>query len=142
MAAAGGAIGTAITPGVGTAIGTVLGSLLDGPMTGSSQQSGPAGPSSAAAAVYGSGLNADNWFVNFGGTQTPTGYADKSLSATGPTASTAATGGAALPGQPGTLGGMASSLGGMASNLGMDAVPLWAWAAIAGMVVWKLKSRK
>jgi len=59
MQAAGAAIGTAFAPGIGTAIGGVAGALLDGPMTGSSG-TGPAGTSSAAVAVYGSGIPKHN----------------------------------------------------------------------------------
>ena len=137
MAAAGSAIGTAIAPGIGTAIGGMLGSLLDddaGP-TGSSVPSS----SSAATAVYGSGLNADNWSVNFSGTQKVTATSDKPFSATGPTASTAATGGAILPGP-----NPASGLGGMASSIQneLSAVPMWAWAAVAALVIWRIRSRK
>lgn len=136
MAAAGGAIGTAIAPGVGTAIGTVLGGLLDGPMVGSAPAQ-PAGPSSAATAVYGSGLSAENWFVNFSGTQNASAKVDKPFSATGPTATTAATGGAVLPAAQGTLSGVASSLG-----LDLSGIPLWAWACLGGLLLWKLKSKK
>lgn len=134
MQAAGAAIGTAFAPGIGTAIGGVAGALLDGPMTGSSG-TGPAGTSSAAVAVYGSGINADNWSINFGGRQDVRAEAAKTLNATGPTATTAAQGGTVLPAP---LAGLASGLGG--SMLG---VPNWAWWAIGGLVLWKLsKSRK
>lgn len=137
MAAAGGAIGTAIAPGIGTAIGTIAGGLLDGPMTGSSGGA-PAGPSSAATAVYGSGLSGDNWFVNFGGNQDARGTVDKPFSATGPTATTAAQGGTVLPPGQGMLSGVASSLGGELSG-----IPLWVWLCIGGVVAWKIsKSRK
>lgn len=136
MAAAGGAIGTAIAPGVGTAIGTIAGALLDGPMTGSS--SAPSGPTSAATAVYGSGLSGENWFVNFSGKQDASGTVDKPFSATGPTATTAATGGAILPGQPSGLSGLGASL----SGLGLETIPLWAWACLGGLVLWRLKSKK
>lgn len=135
MAAAGGAIGTAFMPGIGTAIGTIAGGLLDGPMVGSS--SAPSGPTSAATAVYGSGLSGDNWFVNFGGTQSASGTVDKPFSATGPTATTAAQGGTILPAAQGTLAGVASSLG-----IDLSSVPLWAWVGLGGLVIWKLKSRK
>ena len=144
MAGAGAAIGTAIMPGLGTAIGMLAGGLLDGGMTGSSSNATTAGPTSAAVAVYGSGLNADNWAVNFSGTQTVTARADKTLTASGPTAATAAQGAYAVP----TLPGMPmQGVAGLASGLGFDsqavqAVPLWAWAAIAGIVLWRLKSRK
>ena len=135
MAAAGGAIGTAIAPGIGTAIGTIAGGLLDGPMTGGG--GAPAGPTSASAAtaVYGSGLNADNWFVNFSGTQKASATLDKAFSATGPTASTAAQGGTILP-------AAGAGLAGMVSSMGLGGVPVWAWACLGGLVIWKLKSNK
>lgn len=134
MAAAGAAAGTAIMPGIGTAIGGIAGALLDSEMSNSSGSgTGMAGTSSAASAVYGSGLNADNWVVNFGGTQSVTANAEKSLRATGPTASTAAQGGTLLP---------ADSAAGLGLDLsGLQSVPLWAWA-VGGIVLWKLKSRK
>jgi hypothetical protein len=137
MAAAGGAIGTAFAPGIGTAIGTIAGGLLDGPMTGSS--SAPSGPTSAATAVYGSGLSAENWFVNFSGTQNASAKVDKPFSATGPTATTAAQNGTILP-APAGLSGVASSLG--LDMSGLQSIPLWAWAAIGGLVIWRLKSKK
>lgn len=146
MSAAGAAIGSAFLPGVGTALGALAGSLLDGEMSrggGAAQQ--PPGTSSAATAVYGSGLNADNWAVNFSGTQRVSARADKALTASGPTASTAAMGGAVIPGVPGMPG--QGLLNGVADTLGIDpnevrAVPVWVWATIAGLVVLKLKSKK
>ena len=137
MAAAGGAIGTAIAPGMGTAIGTIAGGLLDGEMSGGSS-SAPSGPTSAATAVYGSGLAADNWLVNFSGRQYASGTVDKPFSATGPTATTAAQNGTVIPGQAAGLSGMASSLG----LPGLGNVPLWAWACLGGLVLWRLKSKK
>lgn len=139
MAAAGGAIGTAFAPGIGTAIGSVLGGMLDEESKASGASNVPSS-SSAATAVYGSGLNADNWFVNFSGTQNASAKVDKPFSATGPTATTAATGGTVLPGQPVGLSGVASSLGLDLSRL--DNIPLWAWACLAGLVVWRIKSKK
>lgn len=139
MAAAGGAIGTAFAPGIGTAVGTLLGGLLDEPMAGGASAQ-PAGPTSAITAVYGSGLNADNWFVNFSGVQDARGTVDKPFSATGPTATTAATGGAVLPAPAASLSGVASSLGLDVS--GLQAVPLWAWALLGGLIVWRIKSKK
>ena len=138
LAAAGAAAGTAIMPGIGTAIGGIAGALLDGEMSkGGGSGTGPAGTSSAAVAVYGSGLNADNWFVNFAGTQSATGNAEKSLSATGPTATTAAMGGTIMPPPSSGLG---LDLSGVESQL--QAVPLWAWAIVGGLLIWRLKSRK
>lgn len=144
MTAAGAAIGTAFLPGLGTALGTIAGGLLEGGMTGSSSAP-PAGPASAAVAVYGSGLNADNWAVNFSGTQTVTAKADKTLTASGPTAAAAAQGSYAVPALPGMPA--QQGLAGVAAGLGLDTqafktVPLWVWAALAGVVLWKLKSRK
>ena len=139
MAAAGGAIGTAFAPGVGTAIGTVLGGLLDGPMTGGTSQKGPTGPTSAAMAVYGSGLNADAWSVNFSGKQSTYASVEKPFSATGPTANSAAQGGTVIPAA--ALGG----LSGIASGLGLDltGIPVWALIAAGALVVWKIsKSSK
>lgn len=128
-AAAGAAIGTAIAPGIGTALGALAGGFLDQPSnTSSGVSAAPAGPRSAAAAVYGSGLNADNWFVNFGGTQNARGQADKELRATGPTASTAAEGGSVMP-AGGGLGVLGSSIGG---------VPVWAIVAVGGLIAWRL----
>jgi hypothetical protein len=134
MAAAGAAAGTAIMPGIGTVIGGIAGALLDGEMSkggdsGSAQ--GPGGPSNAAHAVYGSGLNADNWNVNFSGRQTNTSSADKRLEATGPTqsASAASGQGAVMPMPQGSSGGGLGNLGG---------VPMLAWLGIGGLVLWKL----
>lgn len=141
MAAAGGAIGSAFAPGVGTAIGTVLGGLLDGPMAGGASQQGPTGPTSAATAVYGSGLNADAWSVNFSGKQSTYASIDKPFSATGPTATTAAQGGTVIPAA--ALGG--GSLSGIANSLGLDlsGVPTWAFFAVGALLVWKIsKSNK
>lgn len=137
--AAGAALGS-VVPGVGTAIGGAVGAVADifaGPMVGSAPSSASSGPRSAATAVYGSGLSGDNWAVNFGGTQNASGRVDKPFSATGPTASTAATGGAILPAPGGMLSGVASSLG-----LDLTGVPMWAWLGLGGLVIWKLKSRK
>lgn len=123
-------------PGIGTAIGGIAGALLDSSMTGSSG-TGPAGTSSAAVAVYGSGINADNWSINFGGRQDVRAEAAKTLNATGPTAKAAAQGGTVLSAP---LSGMAS---GIASSLESLGVPSWAWIAIGGLVLWKLsRSRK
>lgn len=139
MAAAGSAIGTAIAPGIGTAIGGLLGGLLDEESSSNPGASSVPSAGSAATAVYGSGLNADNWFVNFSGTQTASAKVDKPFSATGPTATTAATGGAVLPAPASGLSGVASSLG--LDLSGLSNVPLWAWAALAGLIVWRLKSK-
>jgi hypothetical protein len=136
LAAAGAAAGTAIMPGIGTAIGGIAGALLDSSMTGSSG-TGPAGTSSAAVAVYGSGINADNWSINFGGRQDVRAEAAKTMNATGPTATTAAQGGTVMPAQ---LSGMGSDIAASMASLG---VPSWAWFAVGGLVLWKLsKSRK
>lgn len=142
LSTAGAAVGTAIMPGIGTAVGAIGGALLEGFMGGDSPASaqGPAGPSSAAVAVYGSGLNGDNWNVNFRGSQVNTSSAYKPFSATGPTASTAGQGGAVVPphSAEGDASGPALSLGG--SYYG---VPVWAWAGAIGLIAWKaLKSRK
>lgn len=141
MMAAGAAIGS-VVPGVGTAIGAAVGAVADIFMDDSSsaQPAPPPPPSanSAAVAVYGSGLNADNWNVAFkGSTQTNDSRADKQLTATGPTATTAATGGTVMPPPS---GGMGMDLSGLTGSMG--GVPLWAWVAIGGLVIWKLKSRK
>lgn len=139
MAQAGAAIGSAFAPGLGTAIGSIAGGLLDSTMMGGGSVAQPAPPSSssAAVAVYGSGLNADNWNLNFAGTQTNKSAADKSLSATGPTATTAATGGTIMP-QP--SGGLGLDLSGLTGS--MQGVPLWAWGVLGAAVLWRLKSRK
>lgn len=138
LAAAGAAAGTAIMPGIGTAIGGIAGALLDDSMTGSSGSgTGPAGSNSAAVAVYGSGLNADNWSVNFSGRQDVRADAAKTLNATGPTATTAAQGGTVLPPALAGLGA------GLASSIESLGVPSWAWLAVGGLLLWKLsKSRK
>jgi hypothetical protein len=139
MAAAGAAAGTAIMPGIGTAIGAVGGLLLDSFMGGgeSTAAQGPAGTSSAAVAVYGSGLNADNWNVNFKGSQTNTSTANKRLDATGPTANTAGQGGAILP--PAAIRSAEGEGGGLGLGLGGSyyGVPVWAWAGMIGLVAWK-----
>lgn len=128
MTQAGAAVGTAIMPGIGTAAGTLVGGLMDSFMGGGSPaQSGPAGPSAASAAVYGSGIAADNWSVNFRGTQTNSPSAYKPFEATGPTASSASgQGTAGLSGLPSFTGG----------GSGFQ-VPSWAWIALAGLIAWR-----
>lgn len=116
-------------PGIGTAVGAVAGALLDNFMEdsgGGSSVAAPAGGArSAANAVYGSSnLNADNWSVNFSGTQTNMPKVDKTFSATGPTASTAADGGI-LPAP-------------VQNALDAAGVPSWALWAVAGVLLWKL----
>lgn len=109
---AGAAIGTAIAPGVGTALGGLFGSFLDSP--GAAASGG--GPVSSSAAVYGSGLDASNWNVNFSGTQSAS-------SGSG--------------GMPVSGGGAAIGLGGI-GGFSVGAVPSWFWIAAGAVVVWKL----
>ena len=137
MAAAGAAAGTAIMPGIGTAIGAVGGLLLDSFMGDkSSAAQGPAGTSSAAVAVYGSGLNADNWNVNFKGSQTNTSTANKRLDATGPTANTAGQGGAVMPPATG-LRSAEGDAGALSLGGSYGGIPVWVWAGMIGLVAWK-----
>lgn len=128
MAAAGAAAGTAVMPGIGTAVGGIIGAVVDGFMDdkgGGGSVAAPSAPSAAAAAVYGSSnLNADNWSVNFSGTQNNSPRVDKAFSATGPTASTAA-GGGILPAP-------------VADALGAAGIPSWALYVVGGLLLWKL----
>lgn len=133
LAAAGAAMGTAIMPGIGTAVGGLAGALVDtfggGGGGGGQAAPMPSGPTNAANAVYGNGLDGANWFVNFSGSQTASGTVDKPITATGPTQTAAATGGAVIP-QPPAPGG---SLGG----LGGGEYPTWAVLGLAGLALWK-----
>jgi len=127
MAAAGASAGAMFGPW-GAAIGGIAGALGDTFGGGGGTAPMPMGPSSAANAVYGSGnLNADGWSVNFAGRQDVTADIRKDLSATGPTASTAA-GGGVLPAmaQDATYGTPGAS------------VPSWAMALAGGLLLWKL----
>lgn len=90
----------------GGGLGSALGKGLQG--------AAPAGPSSADAAVYGSGLDASGWAVNFQGVQTASSSQDK--------------GG----GVPGVLGSSGVAGG----------VPHWAWLVIGAAVIWKLSRSK
>lgn len=72
-----------------------------------------AAPSNAESAVYGNGLDASGWSVNFAGVQDVTQSKDKS-------------------------GGVP----GLGITGGVGAVPWWAWAILAGAVVWKLKQSR
>jgi hypothetical protein len=120
LATAGAAAGTAIMPGIGTAVGGIVGALADGFMSDSSGSAAAGGPQSAHTGVYGSGLDGSNWNVNFGGTQTNKSSADKS-GALGDTAS--------IPGMAAVTG----SLGG---------IPIYVWAALGAVVVWKISKSK
>lgn len=74
----------------------------------------PAGPSNAVSGTYGTGPDNSGWNVNFSGVQSATSAQDKS------------------GGVPG-LGISGPNLGGL---------PWWAWAALAGAVVWRLRKSK
>lgn len=75
---------------------------------------GQAGPSNASSGAYGSGLDSSGWSVNFSGVQSTATQQDKS------------------GGVPG-LG---------VSGVGAGGVPWWAWLALGGVVLWKLKKSK
>lgn len=72
----------------------------------------PAGPSSATAAAYGSGLDGSGWAVNFQGVQSASNAQDKS---------------GGIPGVG--LSGVGGS------------IPWYVWAALAAVVVWKARSK-
>lgn len=75
---------------------------------------GGGGPSGAEAAAYGtSGQDNSGWAVNFAGQQNATSSQDKS---------------------GGVPGVGISGIGG--------SIPWWAWAAVGGLILWRLKSKK
>jgi hypothetical protein len=87
--------------------------LLGGVGGGIASPTPAAGPSRADQAVYGNGLDASGWNVNFSGVQDVTQSQDKS-------------------------GGVP----GLGITGGVGAVPWWAWAILAGAVLWKLKQSR
>lgn len=102
-------LATPFMANLGGGLGQSLGRGLGGAVGGS-----PAGPSHAEAAVYGSGLDASGWAVNFSGIQSASSGQDKS------------------GGVPGV------GLSGIGAG-----VPGWAWIAVGGLVLWKLyRSRR
>jgi hypothetical protein len=92
---------------------TAGGAKLLGGVGGGIASPTPSAPSNAEAAVYGNGLDASGWNVNFAGVQDVTQSQDKS-------------------------GGVP----GLGITGGVGAVPWWAWAILAGAVVWKLKQSR
>ncbi len=88
-----------------------LGSLGSG--LGGALGGGPDGPTSATSGAYGSGLDSSGWSVNFSGVQSTATQQDKS------------------GGVPG-LG---------VSGVGAGGVPWWAWLALGGLVLWRLKKK-
>lgn len=100
-------LATPFMANLGGGLGSGLGKALGG-------SSAPAGPMSAETAVYGSGLDASGWAVNFSGLQTASNSQDKS------------------GGVPGV------GLSGVGAG-----VPGWAWIVLGGVVLWKLsRSRR
>lgn len=142
-AAAGAVIGT-VVPVVGTALGGAIGALAgsllgDGGVAGGGS-GGPmamATPQASQAAAFGSGIDGSGWIINFGdgNSNTLDNRQDKTITATGPTATATPTAsmspyGTYLSGAPGVASAM--GLGELAS------VPLIVWIALAGAVAWRM----
>lgn len=89
---------------------TALLNTKGGAALGGSLGGAPAGPSNAQSGAYGSGTDNSGWNVNFSGVQSASSDQDKS------------------GGVPGV--GISGGVGG---------VPWWAWAALAGAVVWRMR---
>lgn len=99
---------------IGLALANTKGgaSLLGG-LGSSLGASAPAGPSNAESGAYGSGLDGSGWSINFAGVQSAGSSQDKS------------------GGVPGVgLSGVTGS------------VPWYVWAALAGLVAWRLKKSR
>lgn len=140
-AAQGAAAGATFGPW-GAVIGGVAGYVL-ADQSKAQPGGGAAGPapggassSAAAKATYGnSNLNADNWSVNFSGTQTNSPVADHTIRAT-QSADAQATAATAGPGA--LMGSLPAGMGGAAGGLNMTYVAIGV-AALA--VLWKLSHK-
>lgn len=140
--AAAGAVVGSVVPGIGTALGGAVGALAGSLLGGSSVAGGSGGgamatPQASQAAALGSGLDGSGWIVQLGTGNSATldNRQDKTLTATGPTAT-------AVPSA--TSSPYGTYLGGSGSTaLGdLSSVPPIVWLALAGAVVWKLSKSK
>jgi hypothetical protein len=145
-AAQGAAVGTAIMPGWGTAIGAVAGAFMGGSSVASGGSSGggaAATPMASQAAVFGSGIDASGWQVNFGdgATQTLDNRQDKTIRSEGPIASATPTAGGAKSPYMGYYDDPVSGGLGLGS-LGLGSLPPIVWVVLFGAVAWKLSKSK
>lgn len=133
-------------PGIGTAVGGVLGALGDmfTSKGGSSSAAPGIAPSASptTTAVYGSGLDASGWNVNFSGTQTPS-YSGGSHEIA---ATQEASASASVPGSPGATYLMPQGSNGQGfalpqASAGIAGVPWWAVGLVAGVLLVRLAGK-